>query len=172
MLKQFLSTSFLFTIILLIGCADEQIEEKNLEPISTAGNLENGFLTEKEREAYENFKKDFDLTYLKDLEPISVAKLYVHAGFEKKYDVQYALYTDREEYVRWSKEEDEQISEKDRGTDEQNTKVFANIDKGVFKQINDFEGVIEYSPDEHSTTSFHLIQNEDGVWQVSFMPIQ
>ncbi|SDN22480.1 hypothetical protein [Bacillus sp. OK048] len=52
-------------------------------------------LTSNEEKAYENFQNDFNLTHLNGLEPISIAKLYVKAGFERKYAVQYALYTDR-----------------------------------------------------------------------------
>jgi hypothetical protein len=128
-------------------------------------------LSAKEEEVYRNFQVDVNLKYLSGLEPISVAKLYVKAAFDKKYDIQYALYTDREGYVLWSKEEDKIIPESDRGSDEQNIKIFKNIDKGTFIQTSDYEGYIEYDSGE-GTNGFQMVKNEDGVWQVSFLPIQ
>jgi hypothetical protein len=128
-------------------------------------------LTPKEKEVYKNFQRDLELKYLSDLEPISIAKLFVKAGYDKKYDVQYALYTDREGYVQWSKEEDKNIHESDRSSSEQTIKSFGNIDKGTFVQTSDFEGYIQYHSGEE-TKGFQMIKNEDGVWQVSFLPIQ
>lgn len=125
--------------------------------------------------AYSNFQKDFDLSYLKGLEPLSIAKLYVQAGIDEKYDLQYALYTDREELISWSKEEDEAIPKADRGTKEQQLKTFNNIDNGNFIQTSEYEGYVEYNPDPkegNGKSGFQLVMNEDGIWQVSFMAIQ
>ncbi|SES45726.1 RNA polymerase subunit sigma [Psychrobacillus sp. OK032] len=166
--------------ILLSACSAEKTEQKSIEGksvedkvivegSSTALSLFE--LTAKEEEAYINFQKDLNTIHLSELEPISIAKLYVKAGFDKKYDVEYALYTDREEYIQWSKEVDEEIPESHRGSDEQIIKQFKNIDKGTFVQTSDYEGYIEYDLDE-GTNGFQMIKNEDGVWQVSFMPIQ
>lgn len=131
-------------------------------------------LTLNEEKAYESFQRDLDLTHIEGLGPISIAKLYVKAGFDKKYNIQYALYTDRPEYIIWSKEEDEKIPESDRGTNEQNHKLFKNIDKGRFVQTSDYDGYIEYYPNDNSKvkSGFNMIKNENGVWQVAFMPIQ
>ena len=63
------------------------------------------------------------MSHLKGLEPITIAKLYVQAGIDKKYDVKYALYTDREELVLWTKEEDEEIPDNHRTTNEQILKI-------------------------------------------------
>lgn len=166
--------------ILLSACNTEKTEQKVIEdktdedkvaldePITELNLFE---LSAKEEVVYSNFQKDLDLIHLSELEPISIAKLYVKASFDKTYDVQYALYTDREGYVQWSKEEDEKIPEFDRGSEEQNIKQFKNIDKGTFVQTSDYEGYIEYDSDE-GTNGFQMIKNEDGVWQVSFLPIQ
>ena len=139
--------------ILLSACSTEKTEQKVMEDETVedkvmvdGSNTElNLFeLSAKEEEVYSNFQKDLNLKHLSGLEPISIAKLYVKAGFDKKYDVQYALYTDREGYVQWSKEEDEKIPESHRGSDEQIIKQFKNIDKGTFVQTSDYEGYIEY----------------------------
>jgi hypothetical protein len=131
-------------------------------------------LTHNEVKAYESFQSDLNLKHLEGLGPISIAKLYVKAGFDKKYNVQYALYTDRSEYVLWSKEEDEKIPESDRGTNEQNHLLFKNLDKGRFVQTSDYQGYIEYDSSDSSEakSGFKMIKNESGVWHVAFMPIQ
>ncbi|WP_260631666.1 RNA polymerase subunit sigma [Neobacillus niacini] len=165
--------------ILLSACSEEKTEQKAIEDktvedkviVDDAAELPLFELTAKEEEVYSDFQKDFNLKHLNGLEPISIAKLYVKAVFDKKYDVQYALYTDREGYVQWSKEEDERIPESDRGSDEQNIKKFNNIDKGTFIKTSDYEGYIEYDGGEGSS-GFQMIKNEDGLWQVSYMPIQ
>ncbi|MEI4771917.1 RNA polymerase subunit sigma [Psychrobacillus sp. FJAT-51614] len=166
--------------ILLSACSAEKTEQKvivdkTVEDIVIADGssteLNQFELSAKEEEVYRNFQKDLDLKHLSELEPISIAKLYVKAGIDKKYDVEYALYTDREGYIQWSKEEDEKIPVSHRGSDEQIIKQFKNIDKGTFVQTSDYEGYIEYDLGE-GTNGFQMIKNVDGVWQVSFMPIQ
>lgn len=168
--------------ILLSACTMEKTEQKVIEDedkIVGDKVIVDGSTTElnlfelstKEEETYNNFENDLNIKHLSELEPISIAKLYVKAGFDKKYDVQYALYTDREGYVQWSKEDDEKIPESDRGYNEQDAEQFKNIDKGTFVQTSDYEGYIEYALGE-DTKGFQMIKNEDGVWQVSFMPLQ
>ena len=166
--------------ILLSACSTEKTEQKVMEDkiVEDKVNVDGSStelslfeLSTKEEEVYSNFQKDLDLKHLSELEPISIAKLYVKAWFDKKYDVEYALYTDREGYVQWSKEEDEKIPESHRGSDEQIIKQFKNIDKGTFVQTSDYEGYIEYDLSE-GTNGFQMIKNQDGIWQVSFMPIQ
>lgn len=124
-----------------------------------------------EEERYTSFTKDLNLENLKGLKPISVAKMYVQAVLDKNDEVQYALYTDRKELVLWSKEEHLSFPESERGTIEQNRKTFNNIGKGEFIQTSDYEGYIEYDSGE-GISGFQMIKNEDGIWQVAFMPIQ
>jgi len=165
--------------ILLTACSEQKteqnvIEDKTVEDkvvVDDTAKLSLFELTAKEEEVYSVFQKDLNLKHLIGLEPISVAKLYVKAGIDKKYDVQYALYTDREGYVQWSEEEDEKIPDSDRGSKEQTIKKFNNIDKGTFIKTSDYRGYIEYDTGEE-TIGFQMIKNEDDIWQVSFMPIQ
>ncbi|NEW04678.1 RNA polymerase subunit sigma [Paenibacillus sp. SYP-B3998] len=131
-------------------------------------------LSAKEQEVYNNFQKDLNEQKLNELEPMSIAKLYVQARLENKNDVVYALYTDKEGHVEWTKEEDEKIPNSDRGTREQILKTFNNIEKGKFIQTSDVEGYIEYQSreDEESKSGFNMIRDDDGIWNVSFKPIQ
>lgn len=131
-------------------------------------------LTNMEKEIYHNFSKDLNNKHLENVQPISIAKLYIHAEIEKQYDVAYALYTDREELVLWSEEEDREIPLSDRPSAETLYKQYKNIDQGNFIQTSEFEGYIEFYPHENSQqmAGFKMIKNTDGVWQVSFLPIQ
>ncbi|MBD8069103.1 RNA polymerase subunit sigma [Bacillus sp. PS06] len=124
-------------------------------------------LSDIEKEAYHLFQTDLDLKHLDGLEPISIAKLYVQAGFDKKYDVEYALYTDREGYVQWSKEDHEEIPEAHRASEEHYINLFNTIDKGTFILTSEHTGYIK-----NDLNGFSMVKNEDGIWQVSFMPIQ
>jgi hypothetical protein len=102
---------------------------------------------------------------------VSIAKIYVQAALDKEYDVQYALYTDRPNYVRWSKEKDEQIPESDRGTKEQLLQTFSGIEKGEFIQTSDYEGYIKYM-NGSGEMGFQMVKDEEGIWNVSFTPLQ
>ena len=131
-------------------------------------------LTQVEQRAYSELQKDLSEQHIKDLLAISIAKIYVQSEIDKNYDVTYALYTDKKGHIQWTREEDENIPEAHRGTREQITRTFSNLDQGVFIQTNEFEGYIEYqSTDEpESKSGFQMIKDEDGIWNVAFKPIQ
>lgn len=169
----------LFLVVInmvLTGCFNK--ENKSVEPTPSQTSAPNSSyefkLSAKEQEVYNNFQKDLNEQQLNGLEPISIAKLYVQARLDNKNDVVYALYTDKEGHVQWTKEEDEKIPNSDRGTREQILKTFKNIEKGKFVQTSDFEGYIEYqsSEDTSSKSGFKMIRDDDGIWNVSFKPIQ
>lgn len=143
-------------------------------PTATLSSSSDFKLSDREQEVYNNFQKDLNEQRLNGLEPISIAKLYVQAILDNKNDVVYALYTDKKGHVQWTKEEDEKIPNSDRGTREQTFKTFNNIEKGKFVQTSDFEGYIEYQSraDAESKSGFHMIKDDDGIWNVSFQPIQ
>ncbi|MGO4544431.1 RNA polymerase subunit sigma [Paenibacillus sp. 2TAB23] len=160
-------------VMALTGCFNRE-NTNELTPSPTSTSLLDFKLSDKEQEAYTNFQKDLNEQQLKELEPISIAKLYVEARLDNKNDVAYALYTDREGYVQWTKEEDEKILISDRGEREQILKTFNNIENGKFIQTSDFTGYIEYqsSEDAKNKSGFQMIKDDDGIWNVSFQPIQ
>ncbi|MFD1205329.1 hypothetical protein ACFQ38_09465 [Sporosarcina contaminans] len=127
-----------------------------------------------EQKVYDRFMLTHDVNELSGLEPISIAKLYVYASYHQDFETVYALYTDREDRILWSKEEDETIPLSDRGTPEQILQTFRNIEKGAFVQTGEYEGYIEFYPngDREEKSGFSLIQNEEGIWQVAFLPVQ
>ena len=179
MINKYLGIIFVSGIILLSACSVEKtdiIEDKAVEEnviVDSSAAESNLFeLSNDEENVYSDFQKDLNPEHLRGLEPISIAKLYVKTELDKKFDVQYALYTDREEHVQWSKEDDEKIPESDRASGEQIVKQFKNIEKGEFIQTNDYEGYIEYDSGGEGKSGFQMIKNEDGIWQVAFTPIQ
>lgn len=178
-------SGLLFTIIVSVVVYfawDGQNSHVAIEVNQTAQRLETNTLelftlNDIEERAYTSFKEDYDVTTLRGLEPMSIAKLYVYASYYQEYDVQYALYTDRTDYVLWSAEEDRDIPSSDRETQEQIITKFRNLDKGTFIQTSEHEGYIEFyrtgdSSNSEEMAGFSMVKNEDGIWQVAFMPLQ
>lgn len=128
-------------------------------------------LTEEEKTAYNWFKLDHDLDNLKNLTPISIAKLYVQAGMDGDAETEYALYTTRPEYVMWSKEEHIKISENNRTTASQKLAALGGIQDGKFVETSDFEGYISFE-NANGSQGFRMIKDPGGIWKVGFMPIQ
>lgn len=161
--------------------ANEEKEDAAKEEENTPNEEENETaddgvfeLTPEEMAAYENFSADFDTAHLKDLDPVSVAKLYVWAGYNQNYEVEYELLTDRDEYVMWSKKEHLAIPDEHRAKPEDSIIFFRNIDAGEFHTADDpFGGVsFRHADGPEGKARVNMIQNEDGVWQVGFMPLQ
>ncbi len=153
------------SICLLSGCYKTKNESLVDNPFQ---------LTKEEQRIYTDFQKDLNERHLINLELISVAKIYVQSELDENYDVTYALYTDRKDYIQWSKEEDAKINKSNRATKKQLLEIFTNIDKGEFIQTGDYRGYIEYesSKDPESKNGFQMVKDEDGIWNVGFMPIQ
>ena len=178
MISKYLGIACISGTILLTACNFEKTDIKEDKTVenkvivdSSAAEFNLFELTKEEEKVYIDFQKDLNQEHLRRLEPISIAKLYVQTILDKKIDAQYALYTDRKEYIQWSKEEDEKIPVSDRGTSEQVKNQFKNIDKGEFIQTNNYEGYIEYDSGK-GKSGFKMIKNKDGIWQVAFTPIQ
>ncbi|MGA9225692.1 MAG: hypothetical protein WB217_05040 [Mesobacillus sp.] len=128
-------------------------------------------LTEEEKTAYNWFKLDHDLNNLKNISPISIAKLYVQAGIDGDAETEYALYTTRPEYVMWSKEEHIKFSENDQTTASQMLAALGGIQDGKFVKTSDFEGYISFE-NANGSQGFRMIKDPDGIWKVAFMAIQ
>ncbi|MCA0988437.1 RNA polymerase subunit sigma [Guptibacillus algicola] len=166
---------------LLVGCSDEGVtsnqtnKEDAKETVKEVqvemAEVKEFTLDAHEMKAYENFAEDLNEEHLTGLEPISIAKLHIYASLQQDHDVHYALYTDREGHVKWSKEEDEKIPESDRGTKESMLTYVEGIQDGEFKQMDDVTGYIEFH-NSRGTSAYQMIKDESGIWKVAFMPIQ
>lgn len=131
-------------------------------------------LTSEEQLAYKRFAEDFDTAHLKNLEPLSIAKLYVQASYEQNFEMQYELMTDRAESIMWDKEYDANIPLEDRASPKEVVSLFTNLEEGEFINTEEHAGFIKFNRtnDAEGVAGFQMIQNEDGVWQVAFMPLQ
>ncbi|MEH7225184.1 hypothetical protein V7112_15350 [Bacillus sp. JJ1566] len=131
-------------------------------------------LNEQERAAYEAFKVDHDPEALRNLGPISVAKIYIQANADGDQETSYALYTTREEQVMWSMEKDKEYWEQENQEtrDPENyKKSYYGLGSGTFQQMNENEGYISFRT-KNGDMGFQMVKDENGIWKVSFMPIQ
>ena len=128
-------------------------------------------LDEQEKLAYDLFKQNHSSKHLKDIPPLSIAKLYVQAQLDNDPETEYALYTTRPEHVRWSKAEHLQYSSKFSSSSEEILAAFQGIQAGKFVETSDYEGYIKFE-NKNGVQGFRLIKDLDGVWKAGFMPIQ
>lgn len=126
-------------------------------------------LTEAENFAYNKLKEDLNKLHIKELSPISIAKLYVRATLDQELEVAYALYTERNDVFIIPKEEI--LDAKAQSTKEQTLELFDGIQNGTFMDEGD-TGYIVYERRSGETGYFSMIKDKDGGWSVSFLPIQ
>jgi hypothetical protein len=136
-------------------------------------------LTDEEFKAYELIKKDKNEEHLLGLSPISVAKLYIQASFDKDYETEYALYDTRDVIngVGWTLEEHLKITENDHMTKEEIYEYLVPLINGEFEELSDSGGVIRYQrrpidTNEDGGMGFQVKKTDKGIWKVCFMPIQ
>lgn len=136
-------------------------------------------LTDEEYKAYELIKKDKNEEHLRGLSPISVAKLYIQANFDKDYETEYALY-DTDDVINgvgWTLEEHMKITENDHMTKEKIYENLVPLINGEFEELSDSGGVIRYQrrsidTNEDLDMGFQMKRTGKGIWKVCFMPIQ
>lgn len=137
-------------------------------------------LTFEEQKIYDLFKINKDDGLLKNLEPISIAKLYIKACLDKDYETEYALYAAdnlKREDMGWTLEEHLKIPEQDRGTNDHIYKTLVPLVNGEFVQMDENNGYIKYTITDGVSTAtydmgFQMRRDNNGIWKVSFMPIQ
>jgi hypothetical protein len=137
------------------------------------------YLTSEEQTIYNSIKQKYVLNKLKNVSPITIAKLYVQAGLDGNYGLEYDLMDDRPESIQWSKEEHLNDIHKDSGNQPPAEKVQyetrileAHLFEGKFiERENGGTGYILYDSPTNEV-GFQMAKNEQGVWQVGFMPKQ
>ncbi|MDR7870377.1 MAG: hypothetical protein RIN55_05925 [Tissierellaceae bacterium] len=146
---------------------------------TTEGKINLLNLSQEELDAYNRFKSNYDEEELRGLEPISLMRLFLHATMEHDIETQWELYIKDDNYIGWDKEY--HMSE------------FGNHKKTDFSEFENAVNIkIDY--DEYNTGAtivwedkyleeyydggypfifgFGLVKNEDGIWKVSFLPMQ
>lgn len=132
-------------------------------------NAANFELTEEELQVYELLKGEFDNQHLKNLSPVSIAKIFVQAALDEEWDVKYELYTDRDDVRQIEREE--YFSEMRHPSPEQIRDTFFGIQDGIFHDNGD-SGYISYTNIYGQQWGFQMLKEEDGTWSVSFLPTQ
>lgn len=135
-------------------------------------------LSTEELDVYNRYKSNYDEEELRGLEPLSVMKLYIHAGVEKDLETEWELYTNEENRFLWGKEY--HISEFDGGV-QINSSIFENAVNIRVNYIDDDDVSISWedkylesydSRGYYFRFSFGLVKSKDGIWKVTFLPMQ
>ena len=171
-----------------IGCSDNKKTSENklnevpdnIVVMDIGPNKSTFMLSSEEQMVFDLFKVSKDDTLLIDLEPISIAKLYIEALLNKDYETEYALYYTEdlgEGGMGWTLEEYLKIPEKDRGTEDFIYKSLTPLANGEFIQTEEDFGYIKYERVEEGSSEainmgFQMKRGENNIWKVCFMPIQ
>ena len=138
-------------------------------------------LNETEQVIYDQFKENYDVEVLRNVDPVTIAKMYAVSDLEQDIETNYALLTDEETLRAWSREEHDERFLRDNIydlSDDEINMIFAlqynGIEYGRFIESEGIGGTVEFTPSykPNMPMSFHMIQNPDGIWQVAFMPLQ
>ncbi len=131
--------------------------------------------TADEKALYEQFKQNYDVELLRNMSPITLARLYWYAYSLKDYETAYHFFTTREDRNRWSLEEHLESGRRESEVFRDNTLYYTQlaeaISGGTFIQTDATSGYIEFMLNGVKQV-FQLVKNEAGIWQVAFMPMQ
>lgn len=128
-------------------------------------------LSEQELTVYETFKQTNDKSILKGLSPLNIARLYMLAEIEGNTKLRYAFYTTQPEWIMWSYEEEQNFSPFDIISLNNAVQLFKDLSLGSFEFHSENEGYISFKH-EGVEAFFYLIQNQEGIWEVAFTPMQ
>ena len=131
-------------------------------------------LSDQEQQAFDAFKTDYNIEWLKDVSPQAITKMFLLSDIEKDYKSYEALFTtninNETDSVRRYYEKTK-IVRQEFFTEEINRLIIANIFAGLenaeFEKKNDTQGVIKYISYE-GITELGMERNEEGVWQPAF----
>lgn len=190
-MKQKLMIFLVFlSLIFLVAC--QKPSENKSEEISdhltgkNAANIEEYHsvnllqLTEYEKDIYNWFSQSHDDTILSELDPLTVSKLFLHAGTIEEFDTEYAFLVQEEIEilptvypVLWSKEEHLKFNQ---NRADQELDVFRRSDNlAVSYHNNGRNAVISWNNEDVEPLflfTFRLVKNDEGIWKVEFLPMQ
>lgn len=130
-------------------------------------------LSTEELAAYSAFKQSKNNIDLAALGPVSIARLFFLSEMEGDKELTYAFYTDEADYIAWSLEEYLKFSPFFQQSIEEAKMLFYEVSAGKFVQTSANEGYISFIQEgAEAPAGFQLRKNNDGIWQVSFMPMQ
>ena len=155
-----------------IGPVEPKItyEEKQVT-LNGKGNLA---LSEPLMQVYKDFARTHDNRYLESLDPFSVFLLHFYSEEIKDFRTQYYLYNDNPDVVKVFTSAEELIKDSKKpgniaGKNELLDKVKSNQFLKVWL-IGDDEAVVTIS--ESEGLGFRIVRNHEGIWKISWQPIQ
>ncbi len=157
--------------------AQSQLLESSASPTPSTVGLNRIFkLAENEKPLYTSFLTKLDMNVFSDVEPMTVAKIFIQLGIDDKWEACFAMYEKSnismtiDEYKQMN---EEQISSVDplirRAIANQ---AFGTLSQGEFVENVDGTGFIKYLDQNGSERKFHLIKADDGIWYVKFLPFE
>ena len=126
--------------------------------------------TDQEIEAYHALTNSNNIEALKGLTPITIARLYWLAVAEGNRELEYRLNYKDENDMQWSYEEHLNIPIFDITPPSQAMTYANEINRGTFIEQGVNSGSIEFSSNHNAL--FNMKKNKDGIWLVTFMPMQ
>lgn len=131
-------------------------------------------LSEPLMQVYKDFARTHDNQYLKGLDPFSVFQLHFYSEEIKDFRTQYYLYNDNPDVVKVFTSAEELIKDSKKqdnmaGRNELLEKVKGNQTLKI-ALIGDDEAVVTIS--ESEGLGFRIVRNHEGIWKISWMPIQ
>jgi hypothetical protein len=165
--------------ILAAGCQ----EEKEIGTGAVVGNEHKVLMAEEtnmltlnpdEQKLYDEYKKNYNDSLLKDADPIMVAKLYIHAVITGDHETQYELYIDSpEQGPDFSKEAFLKEAEQDgKKTAAAFKKMFANVKSVKFVEVDAGSGYVEFLMEGEETGQLQMGKDSHGVWKMKVQPSQ
>ena len=152
-------------------------------------------LSEKEQDLYERLKETLDINILKDADPFNIAKIYIQAGIDSEWQVEWLLFapetiTVSQEYFSLASEFESKMYARNYRQGMADL-YFGLIDEtGAFWDFGNGSGCIvlytvevyldyleamDNGVDEEdiddAPIEFFLKQNENGIWQVMYNPL-
>ncbi|MDR1531846.1 MAG: hypothetical protein LBS62_06635 [Clostridiales bacterium] len=130
-------------------------------------------LTEEERNIYEEFLNSMDLNVFANVDPISIAKIFIQYGIDGMWEQEYTMFSP--EGLVPTKEDYRQLHVRDvESTDiasrkDQADYMFGNMYKGEFVQDSENVGRVHFFVEE-DPFDLYLIKNADGIWQPKYNP--
>lgn len=129
-------------------------------------------LSAEENALFEAYVKDKDVSLFKDAAPITIAKVFIQCGVTDNISAEYAMYAPdstedtEEEYIRKSTVDATPlpVEERQRFAD----LLFGLLDQGAFMEVSPTEGYIEFGTADGQNGRFHLMKDENGIWQVNY----
>lgn len=125
-----------------------------------------------EKQLYQQMEATKNKQLLKNIDPKTVARLYLYASYLADSEMQYYFFTTTPGYIEWTYEEHIQdykgiTSDKEMRYNQLWAK---GLRESTFVQNGDF-GYLKYT-NGNGNNSFILIKNTNGYWEVAFSPLQ